>query len=218
MQKPAKLNLPGCKTRFDELQAVHQLQAYATHHVVRLAHMFIFLLIELSRAPSSPSIASFLEPTKKPSDQNADTLATNRTSLFLQPRRHSPPTLILTSSHSYWQEQLDAGKFSSSIIFSPTTGFGGDGSGRGNCITTGPFANYTNHLGPGYQITDHCIDRKISNSISAGSSQAEVNKCLAMGTFAQAWPCIEAQPHGGGHAGVGAQVSATFSKCCAEWM
>ncbi|KAF2843051.1 hypothetical protein M501DRAFT_993882 [Patellaria atrata CBS 101060] len=34
MQKPTKLGLPGCKTRFDELQAVHQLQAYSTHFVV----------------------------------------------------------------------------------------------------------------------------------------------------------------------------------------
>ena len=34
MKKPAKLGLPGAKTRFDELQAIHQLQAYATHFVV----------------------------------------------------------------------------------------------------------------------------------------------------------------------------------------
>ena len=34
MHKPGNLSLPGTKTRFDELQAVHQLQAYATHFVV----------------------------------------------------------------------------------------------------------------------------------------------------------------------------------------
>lgn len=34
MKKPATMGLPGAKTRFDELQAIHQLQAYATHHVV----------------------------------------------------------------------------------------------------------------------------------------------------------------------------------------
>lgn len=34
MKKPAKLGLPGCKTRFDELQAVHATQAYANHFVV----------------------------------------------------------------------------------------------------------------------------------------------------------------------------------------
>ena len=35
MKKPAHLGLPGAKSRFDELQAAHQLQAYATHFVVR---------------------------------------------------------------------------------------------------------------------------------------------------------------------------------------
>lgn len=34
MGKPATLGLPAAKTRFDELQAVHALQAYATHFVV----------------------------------------------------------------------------------------------------------------------------------------------------------------------------------------
>ena len=34
MRKPASLGLPGSKTRFDDLQAVHQLQAYSTHFVV----------------------------------------------------------------------------------------------------------------------------------------------------------------------------------------
>ena len=34
MKKPARLGLPGAKTRFDELQAIHALQAYATHFVV----------------------------------------------------------------------------------------------------------------------------------------------------------------------------------------
>ncbi len=34
MKKPANLGLPGARTRFDELQAIHQLQAYATHFVV----------------------------------------------------------------------------------------------------------------------------------------------------------------------------------------
>ena len=36
MKKPATLGLRGAKTRFDELQAIHQLQAYSTHFVVGL--------------------------------------------------------------------------------------------------------------------------------------------------------------------------------------
>jgi tyrosinase len=102
---------------------------------------------------------------------------------------------------------MDAGNFKSSVIFDATYGFGGDGSGPRSCITTGPFANYTNSLGPGYQLTSHCIDRKISELMSLGSSQAQVNACLTMRDFATAWPCIEGNPHTGGHAGVGGQVN-----------
>ncbi len=75
------------------------------------------------------------------------------------------------------------------------------------CITTGPFANYTNSLGPGYEVTDHCIDRAINEQFSALSSQSNVDACLAMTTFETAWPCIEGNPHAGGHGGVGGQVS-----------
>ncbi len=107
----------------------------------------------------------------------------------------------------YWHEQLDAGTFRSSVVLDATYGFGGDGSGTNRCITTGPFANYTNSLGPGYQITNHCIDRRINDVMSTGSSQANVDACLAKTDFASAWPCIEGQPHGGGHGGVGGQVS-----------
>jgi tyrosinase len=33
MKKPATLGLRGAKTRFDEFQSLHQLQAYSTHFV-----------------------------------------------------------------------------------------------------------------------------------------------------------------------------------------
>ncbi len=75
------------------------------------------------------------------------------------------------------------------------------------CITTGPFANYTNSLGPGYEITNHCINRAINEQMSALSSKSNVDACLAMATFDKAWPCIELNPHSGGHGGVGGQVS-----------
>ena len=77
------------------------------------------------------------------------------------------------------------------------------------CITTGPFANYTNSLGPGYQVTSHCINRAINEQLSALSSQSNVDACLAMATFDKAWSCIEANLHLGGHGGVGGQVSQT---------
>ena len=108
----------------------------------------------------------------------------------------------------YWHEPIDAGAFSKSPLFDPTYGFGGDGDpSRSGCITTGPFANYTNSLGPSYQVTQHCIDRRINDGASSRSSQANVDACLAKTTWEAAWSCLEGAPHGGGHGGVGGQMT-----------
>ncbi|KAK4151976.1 hypothetical protein C8A00DRAFT_35346 [Chaetomidium leptoderma] len=168
MEKPAHLGLPGARTRFDELQAIHQLQAYSTHFV-----------------------GAFLPFHRMMMHSHEEALRGECNYTGYQP---------------YWAEELDAGKFTSSILLDPTHGFGGDGFGAGKCITTGPFANYTNSLGPGYQITDHCIDRNVSDFMSRGSSQANADACVAKTDFEAAWHCIEGQPHSGGHGGVGGQM------------
>lgn len=36
MERPATLGLPGAKNRFEELQSIHQIQAYIVHNVVSL--------------------------------------------------------------------------------------------------------------------------------------------------------------------------------------
>jgi tyrosinase len=169
MRKPASVGLPGAKTRYDEFQAIHQLQSYATHYVGAF--------LPFHRA----MLYAHEEALRKECDYKD-----------WQP---------------YWEEQLDAGHFISSIILDPVYGFGGDGSGPGNCITTGPFANYTNHLGPGYQYTDHCINRQINETWSILSAQEQVDKCLDKPDWLSAWPCIEDAPHSGGHGGVGELVS-----------
>lgn len=107
---------------------------------------------------------------------------------------------------SYWDEPRDAGNFSTSIVLDPVHGFGGDGRANDSCITDGPFANYTNALGPGYLITDHCIDRNISDEASKLSGQGYVDICYTNTTFETAWPCMEANPHQGGHSGIGKEV------------
>lgn len=113
---------------------------------------------------------------------------------------------IVTDRSSYWDEPREAGKFSKSDIFDPVTGFGGDGVGDEGCIADGPFAGYVNSLGPGFQITDHCITRFVSDEVSLGSSQKHVDKCYEYDTFVKAWLCLEGLPHRGGHGGVGGLV------------
>ena len=88
----------------------------------------------------------------------------------------------------------------------PTYGFGGNGAGAQGCIKDGPFANYTNVVGPGWDNTNHCINRRISDMISGGASTATVNACLQRTEFQTFWPCIEGQPHAAGHSGIGGQM------------
>lgn len=122
-----------------------------------------------------------------------------------------------TGWQPYWQEQLDAGNFAKSVLLDPETGFGGKGSGSKGCITDGPFANYVNHIGPEYTITNHCINRQISESFSRQCTQKEVDTCLAKKDFVSAWNCIERMPHQGGHGGVGGLVSWTYSTLLLGW-
>lgn len=55
MNLPAKLDLPGVRTRFDDFQAAHQNQAYMTHSVVYFQHSLFFSL-----SPPSSTLENFL--------------------------------------------------------------------------------------------------------------------------------------------------------------
>jgi len=88
----------------------------------------------------------------------------------------------------------------------PTYGFGGNGAGAKGCIANGPFVNYTNPIGPGYEYTNHCINRKINDLMSQGAAAATVNGCMQRTEFVTFWPCLEGQPHAAGHSGIGGQM------------
>ncbi|PVH93785.1 Di-copper centre-containing protein [Periconia macrospinosa] len=111
----------------------------------------------------------------------------------------------------YWDEARDAGNFSKSILLDPETGFGGDGVGPNKCIADGPFKDYVNSIGPGENITDHCIDRQINDCMSEGAAQQNVDACMKMKTFESAWNCMEAMPHSSGHSGINGQMMNVFS-------
>lgn len=169
MKKPPLLNsLPHAASRFEEFQALHQVQSYRTHFV-----------------------GSFLPFHRAMLHAHEEALRSECGYKGWQP---------------YWQEERDAGKFTSSIVFDKVYGFGGDGSGQKRCITDGPFAGFVNHIGPGNDYTDHCIDRQISNFISRNTSDSAVENCLKQKDYVSAWTCLEAGPHFGGHGGVGRLV------------
>ncbi len=56
-------------------------------------------------------------------------------------------------------------------------------------------------------MTKYCITRNLNQCFFAGAAQHEIDACMAKKTYEDAWHCLEAQPHGAGHGGVGGIVS-----------
>lgn len=86
----------------------------------------------------------------------------------------------------------------------------------GGCITNGPFANLTLHMGPGKRVerNDHCITRDFHPYVQDWFSEQEVNSTLSEKSFESLWRRIEGMfevrqlgLHGAGHLGVGGELS-----------
>jgi tyrosinase len=99
----------------------------------------------------------------------------------------------------YWDETQDAGAFSKSAIFDPVLGFGGSGSGSGNCLTNGPFVNLTVNIGPGFTTKPRCVNRRITDFLSTQCGQSYVDAALDHDDFLDALDGIYSGPHLYGH-------------------
>lgn len=144
------------------------------------------------------------------------------------------PTQKLTPRNSYWDYSLDVPptaevtSLSASPIFSPDTGFGGDGQYAndsslpgldlpkgtgGGCVTDGPFADWTIHIGRNTtQIRDdRCLQRSLNPTIANDWCNANVEaEIMAQKDFGWMHHVLEGEPsyvkmgvHGGGHFAVG---------------
>ncbi|KAI0483823.1 Di-copper centre-containing protein [Xylaria cf. heliscus] len=112
----------------------------------------------------------------------------------------------------YWNEPLDVGALDEATIFNPVTGFGGDGSGSSRCITDGPFMNTTLRIQENLSTSEYCISRGLNDRSFNSAVQTNVDKCLNMANFVDAWNCIESNPHSAGHGGVsGTMVNVKLS-------
>ncbi|KAH8828604.1 hypothetical protein DL96DRAFT_1012081 [Flagelloscypha sp. PMI_526] len=106
----------------------------------------------------------------------------------------------------YWDEVKDAGFYAQSDLFQPSS-FGGDGDpSRGWCISTGPFAATTLHIGQGDIVQDHCLTRRFDPSASSQTTPEIIEDCLSRALYADFWVCTEWNPHVFGHAGVGGEM------------
>ncbi|KAK5637312.1 hypothetical protein RRF57_013024 [Xylaria bambusicola] len=103
----------------------------------------------------------------------------------------------------YWNEPGDVGALNKASILDPKTGFGSGGNGTAQCLTDGPFANVTLRIGWDLKAgKEYCVYRAINGRFFNNAAQKNVDKCLAMATFNDAWRCIEGAPHSAGHGGI----------------
>ncbi|RGP63201.1 amino acid transporter [Fusarium sporotrichioides] len=116
--------------------------------------------------------------------------------------------------HRYWDEPLDAGNLTASIMFDPEadTSFGGNGTGPNSCVQDGPFANTTLHIQDDLSYTETCLRRIFDDKQFSLGAQSAVDECMAKETFIDFWHCIERGPHSAGHGGVaGTMISVAVS-------
>jgi tyrosinase len=106
----------------------------------------------------------------------------------------------------YWEELLDTTNLTASPVFDTVYGFGGDGNGTDECIIDGPFANVTLHLGPIYDVTDHCISRSLNSEAILWANQTYLDVVFAAQNYSAAWPLFSSWPHTAGHAAVAGVV------------
>lgn len=105
----------------------------------------------------------------------------------------------------YWEETVDMDDFTSSVVFDPVTGFGGQG---GECIEDGPFVNLTIHLT--YNFTslefyadERCVHRAFNETAFLLGKQANIDECFASDDATVALACYFVNPHIAAHGGVG---------------
>lgn len=89
-----------------------------------------------------------------------------------------------------------------SPLLDPETGFGGNGTGPDGCVTDGPFANTTLHIGPGHDTTEHCLSRKVSELNSTLGNDTYVQAAHELPNYLEFWELTGFTTHGAGHSGV----------------
>ncbi|KAJ5632962.1 tyrosinase [Penicillium lividum] len=109
-----------------------------------------------------------------------------------------------TGSIPYWDEVKDAdsGNMWGSSMWGADA-FGGNGTGSGNCVLDGRFANYTLHIGPGDEDTDYCLRRSFNSEATMNANSTVLEMCNSYNTFSPWWNCISNIPHKGVHTYIG---------------
>ncbi|KAF2970798.1 hypothetical protein GQX73_g2748 [Xylaria multiplex] len=113
-----------------------------------------------------------------------------------------------TGRMPYWDELHDIEDVSASDLWKNEY-FGGDGTGPGGCIETGPFRNLTLRWIQNGSVEEHCLSRRFSTQDLQMTNQDNIDRCNALQEYNDAWLCWFGGPHGSlgphaaGHAAVG---------------
>ncbi|RPB11325.1 Di-copper centre-containing protein [Morchella conica CCBAS932] len=142
-----------------------------------------------------------------------------------------------TLGQPYWDWTQDYQDWPGSEIWDPTTGFGGNGvyvdcpevtvtclpgGTGGGCITDGPFANITVHIGPADSLdrNDHCLSRDFHSQFPEQYfTPSAMNATMSLPTFDGFRQSLEGLlndvdhigQHGSGHGGTGGTMVDLFS-------
>ena len=93
------------------------------------------------------------------------------------------------------------------------------------CVTSGPFANLTLHLGPGRtQNFDHCLTRAIQESLRDLLKTSNINSILAQKDYDSFWNSLDGRPfkvewalHEGGHVGINGDMTNYYTSPNGRW-
>ncbi|QRV80132.1 tyrosinase [Ceratobasidium sp. AG-Ba] len=137
---------------------------------------------------------------------------------FLYLRRLDLQDCGYTGPTPYWDWTIDSPKLSSSDIWDPTTGFGGNGNkgSSSHCVENGPYANF--------QLTypnRHCLARRFNNgnvrSGVLGTMQASqysssmIRRVLGNDNYIDFSNDLEEIPHDAIHNVISGDMAAAFS-------
>jgi tyrosinase len=96
--------------------------------------------------------------------------------------------------------------------------------GGGGCVVDGPFASYNLSLGPGTEVTNHCLQRALNDELREYISGTRVADVARQETFEAFRIELEGAPvtdsmrlHDGGHNAVGGEMADRYSSPGGKW-
>ncbi|KAJ7176749.1 tyrosinase [Mycena filopes] len=205
---PTATHLGGAKTRFDDFQAVHVVLATQVHLVGQFLpwHRRLLNLFETALRDECGFIGALpYWDWSKDVDSGL-------------PLAQSP---VFDAVHGFGGNGASVPNYSgqfSNLSALASAGWVAPGAG-GGCVADGPFAAYNLSIGPGTEVTNHCLQRAFNDHIrDAFLSGARVAEVLVQPTFEAFRVELEGAPvtqtmrlHDAGHNAVGGEMADNFS-------